>query len=63
MDGKFGAVHRAVAILDKFHQHLPPRAKDQFEAVPQRSGNFTSILHTNIKLWYCNTFRKLINKG
>lgn len=41
MDGKFGAVHRAVAILDKFHQHLPSRAKDQFEAVPQRSGDFT----------------------
>ena len=61
MDGKFGAVHRAVAILDKFHQHLPPRAKDQFEAVPQRSGNFTSISYTI--LWYCNTVRKLIDKG
>ena len=47
MDGKFGAVHRAVAILDKFHQHLPPRAKDQFEAVPQRSGNLP-VYYTQI---------------
>ncbi len=36
MDGKFGAVHRAVALLEKFKHPIPISAKAQFEAVPQR---------------------------
>uniref|UniRef100_A0A1X7UKN4 Uncharacterized protein n=1 Tax=Amphimedon queenslandica TaxID=400682 RepID=A0A1X7UKN4_AMPQE len=36
MDGKFGAVHRAVSILDKFHQTLPAQTRDHFEGIPHR---------------------------
>ena len=36
MDGKFGAVHRAVGILDRFRQPLSPVARHQFEATPHR---------------------------
>ena len=35
-DGIFGAVHRAVAILNKFHQPLSITTKNQFEATPHR---------------------------
>jgi dynein heavy chain len=34
MDGKFGAVHRAVSLLDKFHHSLGHNAKKKFEMVP-----------------------------
>ena len=36
MDGKFGAVHRAVALLDKFKRPLTNSAKAQFDSVPHR---------------------------
>ena len=36
MDGKFGAVHRAVVILDKFRYPLSVHTRDQFEAIPHR---------------------------
>ena len=36
MDGKFGAVNRAVVILEKYKHPLPSLAMSQFEAVPHR---------------------------
>ncbi len=39
MDTKFGAVHRAVLILDKFGHPLPHTASELFASVPQRWSN------------------------
>ena len=36
MDTKFGALHRAVLMLDKFGHPLSPTAKEQFSTAPQR---------------------------
>ena len=36
MDTKFGAVHRALKILDKFEYQLSPLIRNQFNAAPQR---------------------------
>ena len=36
MDRKFGAVHRAVVILEKLNHPLPLETRQQFEAAPQR---------------------------
>ena len=41
MDKKFGAVHRAVAMLDKFSHPLPQRLREQFNAAPHRSAQGT----------------------
>ena len=37
MDKKFGTVHRAFAMLDKFSHPLPQRLRDQFNTAPHRS--------------------------
>ena len=36
MDKKFGAVHRAFAMLDKFSHPLPQRLREQFNTAPHR---------------------------
>ena len=36
MDTKFGALHRAVLMLDKFGHPLSPTAREQFNTAPQR---------------------------
>ena len=38
MDKKFGAVHRAFAMLEKFSHPLPKKPRDQFSAAPHRSA-------------------------
>ena len=37
MDTKFGAVHRAVLMLDKFGHPLAPPTREQFDNAPLRS--------------------------
>ena len=36
MDKKFGAVHRAVLMLERFGCFLPSKHKNQFSNTPQR---------------------------
>lgn len=38
MDKKFGAVHRAFAMLDKFSHPLPQKLREQFNTAPHRSA-------------------------
>ena len=36
MDTKFGAVHRAVLMLDKFEYPISPTIRNRFNSAPQR---------------------------
>ena len=43
MDKKFGTVHRAFVMLDKFSHPLPQGLRDQFSSAPHRSPLYTLI--------------------
>ena len=54
MDKKFGAVHRAFAMLDKFSHPLPKKLIDQFNTAPHRSTlcnqSCTKIIYPHIHI-------------
>ena len=52
MDTKFGAVHRAVLMLDNFKCPLPPQLRAQFNNAPHRLTFMTLYMHCILKIFH-----------
>ena len=48
MDKKFGTVHRAFSMLDRFSHPLPQRLREHFNTAPHRSAPITCLCITAV---------------